>query len=172
VTRTLLRPGDQQRLQKLAESLARQSAIALLRRHPVAGGGGLIAQKQLRHLVVRQLPSQARSLRPAGIQAGQEGFLQQFGVVRADGEGPEEIGRRRVGVVLRQCDVTGQVIAEHTGRSADAATRSGVGGGASGEERQGKQGGAADASGVLHAVSLAVMPRAVIGFGGAACREG
>ena len=167
VTRALLGPGDQQRLQKLAESLARQSAIALFRRCPVAGYGGLIAQQQLRHLVVRQFPRQARGLRPASVQAGQEGFLKQFGVIRTDGEGPEEIGRRRVGVVFRQGDMAGQVIAQHAGRFAGAATRPGVRGGAGGEERQGKQDGAADASGVLHAGSLAVMPQAVIGFGGA-----
>ena len=111
----LLRPGDQQRLQKLGEALARQRAEALLRRLPMAGAHLDLAQQKLRRLAVGQRAGKLHRLGAAGDQAGDERLLQQFRIIRPRGERAQELGGRRLRVRLAHGEAAGQELAVHAG---------------------------------------------------------
>jgi len=145
----------------------RQRAELLFGRLPMPGPNLYLAQQQLRRLAVRQLAGKLYRLGTAGDEAGDEGLLQQVGIVGMRGEGSQHLGSRRLRIGLRHREAADQEIPEHADRRiAGGAAHEFAGGGIrcgnGGEEGQGEKERAPNASDMLHLHNLLHMTVKVI----------
>ncbi len=156
---TLLRPGNQKRLQQLRQALARQHVEPLLGSLPMAGTHLALPQQELRGLALGQFAGKLHRLGTARDQAGNERLLQQFPIVGLAGQRTEELGRRGRRIRLAHGEPPHQVAAEDTRRCLPGLRHRHPGGGRIGcragrQQGEGEKKRATSATDVLHPLSL------------------